>query len=104
MTMARIITKELAVKIAAKLKAVDQSRPNAPHEDWCVYQDGQLVGHFGIRRGSSWDQGHDHVQKALNVTTGFARELAICTKSRDDYLRVTGHLPALTESNPKTTP
>jgi hypothetical protein len=102
--MARVITKELAVKIAAKLKAVDESKPNAPHENWCVYHNGQLVVHFGIRRGSSWDQGHDHVQKALNVTTGFAKELAICTKSREDYLRAAGHLPALPEPEPKPKP
>lgn len=96
--MARIITKERALQIVKKLKAVDESPSNAAHQKWCVYHDGKLVAHFGVRRGSSKDEGHDHVQKSLNVSTGFAKELAICTKSQDDYLRKMGLLPLLTES------
>jgi hypothetical protein len=96
--MARIITKERALQIVKKLGAIDESKPNSVHQEWCVYYNGQLVANFGVRRGSSWDAGHDHVQKALDVSTGFAKELAICTKSRDDFLRKRRLLPPLTES------
>jgi predicted glutamine amidotransferase len=96
--MARIITKEHALQIARKLHAIDESKPNSAHQKWCIYHNGKLVTHFGVRHGSSKDAGHDHVQKALNVSTHFALELAICTKSDDDYLRKIGHLPALPSS------
>ena len=83
--MARQITRELAEKIAAKLKAIPISKGGA-HEIMGVYQGRQLIASFGIRRGSEKDKGHDHVQKELNVSTRFAKELAICTKSRDQWV------------------
>ena len=91
--MARIITKELAIKIRDKLGAKDITPKNAPHDIYGVYHNNLLVAQFGIRRGSSKEAGHDHVQKELNVSTGFAKQLGVCTKSRDDYLRERQLLP-----------
>jgi hypothetical protein len=81
--MARQITKELAIKICKKL-------------DVCgIFFNDQLIAHFGIRRGSNKEAGHDHVPKELNVSTGFAKQLGMCTKQRDDYLRERKLLPQL---------
>ncbi|HWX53668.1 MAG TPA: hypothetical protein VN176_03660 [Verrucomicrobiae bacterium] len=96
--MARIITKELALKIRDKLEAQNITPKHAAHDKYGVYHNGQLVGTFGIRRASEKDKGHDHVQKNLNIRTAFAKQLAICTKSREDYLREIGQIPALPES------
>jgi len=93
--MARIITKELAIKIRDKLEGRPITTKNAVHDVYGVYHNGQLIAQFGIRRGSSKDSGHDHVQKELNVSTGFAKQLGVCTKQRDDYLRERNLLPQL---------
>jgi hypothetical protein len=93
--MARIITKELAVKIRDKLDGRPITTRNSVHDVYGIYHNEQLVAQFGIRRGSSKDAGHDHVQKELNVSTGFTKQLAICTKSREDYLRERNLLPPL---------
>jgi hypothetical protein len=96
--VARIITKELAIKICTKLCARDITPPNAAHDRYGVFHNGVLVASFGIRRGSSKDMGHDFIPKEINVRTSFAKQLAICTKSREDYLREIKLLPALPES------
>jgi hypothetical protein len=93
--MARIITKELAIKIRDKLDGRPIITKNAVHDVYGIYHNGQLIAQFGIRRGSSKDSGHDHVQKELNVSTGFAKQLGVCTKQRDDYLRERNLLPQL---------
>jgi hypothetical protein len=93
--MARIITKELAIKIRDKLEGRAITTKNAAHDVYGIYHNDQLIAQFGIRRGSSKDAGHDHVQKELNVSTGFAKQLAICTRSRDDFLRGRNLLPQL---------
>jgi hypothetical protein len=98
--MARIITKELAIKIRDKLDAQNITPKNAVHDIYGVYHNNQLVAQFGIRRGSNKEAGHDHVQKELNVSTNFAKQLAICTKQRDDYLRERNLLPQLPPSQP----
>lgn len=100
--MARIITKELALRIADKLGAKKITTKNAAHDNYGVYHNDLLLATFGIRRSSQKDIGHDHVQKNLNIRTAFAKQLGICTKSREDYLREIGQLPALPES--PTTP
>jgi hypothetical protein len=93
--MARIITKELAIKICDKLQGVLMPTKNAVHDVYGVYYNNQLIAQFGIRHGSNKEAGHDHIQKALNVSTGFTKQLAICTKSREDYLRERDLLPQL---------
>jgi len=84
--VSRQITKELAEKIAAKLGAVLLSGKRA-HDLMGVYHNDILITQFGIRRGSEKDKGHDHVQKDLKVSTRFAKELGICTKSREHWVK-----------------
>ncbi|MFZ0772614.1 MAG: hypothetical protein WCA49_06495 [Candidatus Sulfotelmatobacter sp.] len=94
--MARIITKEIALIICKKLEGRDVTKKNDVHDICGIFFNGQLIAHFGIRRGSSKDAGHDHVQKALNVSTGFAKQIGDCKKYRSDYLanlRQRGLLP-----------
>lgn len=51
-----------------------------------VMQDDKIIASFGIRRGSNKDQGHDHIPKAIHVPPNFAKRLAECSKSREDWI------------------
>ena len=82
--MARIITKELAVKIADKLEA--EILEAGAHDLAVVHYNGQIVATFGIRRASEKDKGHDHIPGNIFVGPGFAKLLAQCPKSREDWL------------------
>jgi len=84
--MARIITQELAVKIIRKLDGQKSTRPGSAHDQYLCYHGDQLIAAISLRRGSEKDQGHDHIPKELNVGPNFARQMAICTKSREDFL------------------
>ncbi len=84
--MARQITLELARKIVKKLKAKKIPKRSSAHDFMVVEENGQDVASFGIRRGSEKDQGHDHIPKNLLVTTRFAKDLANCPKSRQDWI------------------
>ena len=86
------ITKELSLKIAKKLDAVDVSEPGDEHDTWAVFHGEKLVATFGIRRSSQKNKGHDHVPHELQVGPNFARQLAQCTKDKDDYLKLIGEL------------
>ena len=88
------ITKELALKIAKKLDAVNESDPGDEHDNYNVYHDGRLVVSFGIRRSSQKDKGHDHIPGELQVGPNFAKQLAQCTKSKRDYLEQIGESDA----------
>ena len=88
----RQITKELALKIADKLKAIKRDVPHAAHDNYDVYHEGRLIASFGIRRSSDHDIGHDHIPKSLGVGPSFAKGLGQCPKSRNDYLRQIGEL------------
>jgi hypothetical protein len=88
------ITKEIALRIVDKLKAVDDSRPGAAHDNYVVYHNDREVASFGIRRSSQKNKGHDHIPKELGVGTNFAKQLGQCPKSREDYLRSIGELDA----------
>ncbi|MDB5391240.1 MAG: hypothetical protein JWM11_6886 [Planctomycetaceae bacterium] len=59
--MARVITKELAVKIVKKLGGINAGAKGAAHDLIEVWQNGVLISSFGIRHGSSKDSGHDHI-------------------------------------------
>lgn len=82
------ITKELAHKIAAKLKAQIDDRPGRPHDIASVYHNGKLVATFGIRRGSSKELGHDHIPRDLQIRPREARLLGQCPWSREDWIAV----------------
>ena len=84
--MARIITKEHAIKIARKLKAgIVEEKAHSYAE---IFHEDKLIARFGIRRGSEKDKGHDHVQKDLHVNGHQARLLAACPLSREDWLAI----------------
>ncbi len=84
--MARIITKQHAVKIAKKLKATFRESRAHSHAD--IYHEGQLIASFGIRRGSEKDQGHDHVQSDLHVNNSQAKLLAACPLTHDEWIGI----------------
>lgn len=96
--MARIITKELAIKIRDKLGAIKMPERSSAHDVYGIYYNNQVVGLIGIRRGSEKDKGHDHIPRAINVSPGFAKQIGICNKYLDDYLHQVGLLPELPES------
>ncbi len=82
--MARIITKELALKIAKKLDA--QIVKEGAHDIAQVFHEGRLVAQFGIRRGSEKDKGHDHIPRDLHLGPGRARLLGQCPMKREDWI------------------
>jgi hypothetical protein len=84
--MATIITKELAERIAAKLQAVSNPKKNRPHDLYGVYHEGRLIAHFGIRRSSRRDQGHDHIPGQIRVSPNQARLLGQCPMSREEWI------------------
>ena len=85
--MARVITKELAVKIAKKLGA-EITKSGGAHDLANIYHDGVLIASLGIRRASEKDKGHDHVPADIYVGPGFAKLLGQCPKSKKDWLKV----------------
>jgi hypothetical protein len=86
LTVPTIITKELAESIARKLQAVRNPKKNRPHDLYVVYHGGHRIAHFGIRRSSSKDQGHDHVPGQIHVSPNQARLLGQCPMSRDEWV------------------
>jgi hypothetical protein len=84
--MATIVTKELAERIAVKLQAVANSKKNRPHDLYRIYHEGKLIAHFGIRRASRKDQGHDHVPSEIHVSPNQARLLGQCPMSRNEWI------------------
>ena len=102
--MARVITKELAEKIASKLGA-DVVKSDGAHNIAFIYYNGVLIASFGIRRGSSKDLGHDHVTRDLHISPSQAKRLGQCPLSSDGYfaiLREKGLLPAEEEATDET--
>ncbi len=81
------ITKELALKIAKKLKAKVIKTKRA-HDIAQVFHNGKMVAHFGIRRDSKKDSGHDHVPESIFVRTREAKLLGQCPMSRDEWIRI----------------
>jgi hypothetical protein len=94
--MARIITKELAVKIVAKLQANSITSRNSAHDEYQVEENGVVLGIISVRRGSNKEQGHDYIPRELHISPRQARDLAQCPWSREDYIdcmREKGQLP-----------
>lgn len=84
--MARVITKELAEQIVRKLGATIDMRKGRPHDLAKVWEGGLLVAMFGIRRGSSKDQGHDHIPDLLHIRPNEAKNLGLCPMSREEWI------------------
>lgn len=84
--MARVITTDLALKIARKLHATI-NRDGKAHDLALIWHNGKVVASFGIRRGSK-DLGHDHVPAMLHLRANQAKQLAQCTMSEADWITV----------------
>jgi hypothetical protein len=85
--MARIITKELAEKIVAKLKAVKVKSRSKSHDFYDVEHEGQVIASISIRRGSEKDKGHDYIPHDLRVSPRQAKLLAQCPWKHEDYIQ-----------------
>lgn len=81
----RIITKELALKIAKKLEATLE-KTRGPHDIWVVRHNGKMVASFGIRRGSNKQSGHDYIPGEIYVGPHEALLLAQCPMSRQQWV------------------
>jgi hypothetical protein len=84
--MARIITKELAIKIADKLKAEQHYKKGRPHDLYVVSYGGKTVAMFGIRRGSEKDKGHDHIPGKIHLGKHDAKLFAQCDHSYEFWV------------------
>jgi hypothetical protein len=85
--MARIITKELALKIVKKLKATRIDTRSSAHDEYAVEEGGVLIGVISIRRGSEKDQGHDYIPRDLHISPRQAKDLAQCPWKRNDFIQ-----------------
>jgi len=81
-----VITKELAEKIARKLKATFISKKE--HDFAQIYHEGKLIAFFGIRRGSQKDEGHDFIPSQIFVSTRQAKLLGQCPLLREDWIQI----------------
>jgi hypothetical protein len=79
------ITREHALIIARKLKATVRKSPT--HERAEVYEGGKLIAHFGIRRGSRKDIGHDHIPSEIYTSPHNTLLLGRCPWKREDWIR-----------------
>ena len=82
------ITKELALKIVKKLKAVELADGGDAHQMFQVSNedDTKIVAVIGIRHSSNKNKGHDYIPTELGVGPNFAKQMGQCTKSRSEYL------------------
>jgi hypothetical protein len=79
-----IINKELAIKIAEKLGAEYEEKTR--HTLAVIKHNGIIVAHFGIRRGSDKDLGHDYVPEQIHLSTGKAKILAQCRMTPEQWI------------------
>ena len=85
--MARIITKERALRIADKLGAkLYKGRQSHLHAD--IYHEDKLIARFSIRHSSNREIGHDFISKDLHVGPHDARLLAECPLTRDGWIEI----------------
>lgn len=99
--MARIITKELALKIVKKLGATAIKSSSKAHDEYLLTIEGRQLAILSIRRASEKDKGHDYLNRDLHISPHQAKQLAQCPWSRDDYIecmRKKGHLPQKREA------
>ncbi len=80
-----MFTKKHAESIARKLKADIHSK--GAHDIAVVMYMGKRVVHFGIRRGSRTDLGHDHLPGSLHLSPHDTLELARCPLSQEEWIK-----------------
>ncbi len=83
-----VITKELALAIAKKLKANVIKRKKGNHDIAQIFHNDKLVTSFGIRRGSRKNLGHDHIPEQLFLRTRDTKLLGQCDLSREDWIKI----------------
>jgi hypothetical protein len=86
--MARIITKELALKIVDKLKAKAITSRNKAHDEYAFEYKGLLIAVLSIRRCSEKDKGHDYIPKDIYLSSGQAKRLAQCPLKFEEYIEI----------------
>ena len=85
--MARIITKELALKIVKKLGAKAIKSSSRAHDEYLLTIDGKQLAILSIRRASEKDKGHDYFNRDLHIYI--------------ECMREKGHLPKKPETASK---
>jgi hypothetical protein len=85
--MARIITKELALKIAVKLQAKKSSKSGRAHDDYLVFYAGKLIAKFSVRHASEKDKGHDFIPRAIFLGPHDAKLFGQCDISYDAWVK-----------------
>jgi len=79
------ITKEHALKIKTKLKGkIVEGRSG--HSRVIIKFRGKKIAHYGLRRGSKKNLGHDFIPEALHITPNQTKKLANCPLSEADWL------------------
>ena len=82
------ITKEHALAIVKKLKAIIKTRKKAPHDKAIVYEGDRLIASFHIRRGSKKNSGHDFIPEQIYINAHKTKLLAQCNIERDEWLDI----------------
>ena len=108
-TVANVITRQHADKIARKLGATEETGSKKSggaqeHVSFVVSHEGVEIAWFGVRRGSNKDQPHGHIPKDLNLSPNQCRKLADSTIDREEYIdneRQKGLLPPRGEPSPE---
>ncbi len=85
--MARQITKELALKILAKLKAV-KTKSGKAHDEYTIEHNGVVIALTSLRRSSEKDLGHDRMPKDLHIGPNKAKLLGQCPLSLAEYIEL----------------
>jgi len=90
-----MLTRDDAEAIARKLQA--EVRSGRKHDIATIKHNGLTIAHFGIRRGSRRDLGHDYIPGQIHVSLQQAARLAQCPMSLEDWIdvmRQKGYIPA----------
>lgn len=99
--MARIVTKELALKIVGKLSAVKIKSRSTAHDLYEITHEGRIIATTSVRRGSEKDKGHDHMPRDLRISPRQAKLLGQCPWSRDNYIQSLRERRLLGEEEPE---
>ncbi len=82
-----MLTKDDAEIIANKLRA-EIDRTKKAHDLAKIYYNSRWIASFGIRRGSSRNQGHGHIPKCIHVTQKWCKELSACDHNYDEWIQL----------------
>ena len=85
--MSAQIDKEKALAIAKKLNGV-AVKGKRPHKTLNIYSEGKWLTSISIRQSPKKGQPHDHIPGQLYCSPHFCKELAICNKTREDWIKI----------------